>query len=350
MAMSSLERLRALAISQSLFPQTTLKAAIRRLGFVQADPIRSPARAQDLILRHRVRAYRVGDLDRNYASLDIEEDVLYAYGFLPRAIWQLLHPRNIRGMSELEKKVFQTVRKFGVMHPRELEAHFGNARVINAWGGYSKATTRALEHLHYRGLLRVARRENGIRLYEEAPQRGEPMSSRDRLGKLIMAVAKILTPVPEKTLHANIARFRHLGNTRAALNDLVKEGELRKETVDGINYLCASWSRAPDEAPRRVRFLAPFDPLVWDRSRFEHLWGWRYRFEAYTPEAKRLRGYYAMPMLWCDSVIGWANARVEAGGVNVDVAFVEKRPRDSEFRRELEDEIGRLEVCLNLGP
>jgi len=57
-----------------------------------------------------------------------------------------------------------------------------------------------------------------------------------------------------------------------------------------------------------------------------------------------------MPMLWCDSVIGWANARVEAGGVNVDVAFVEKRPRDSEFRRELEDEIGRLEVCLNLGP
>ena len=102
MAMSSLERLRALAISQSLFPQTTLKAAIRRLGFVQADPIRSPARAQDLILRHRVRAYRVGDLDRNYASLDIEEDVLYAYGFLPRATWQLLHPRNTRGMSELE--------------------------------------------------------------------------------------------------------------------------------------------------------------------------------------------------------------------------------------------------------
>ncbi len=62
--------------------------------------------------------------------------------------------------------------------------------------------------------------------------------------------------------------------------------------------------------PRRVRFLAPFDPVVWDRRRFEHLWGWPYRFEAYTPSAKRIRGYYAMPLLWCDRVIGWANAGI----------------------------------------
>src|SRR5207237_3670306 len=130
---------------------------------------------------------------------------LYAYGFLPRAIWQLLHPRNIRGMSELEKKVFQTVRKFGVMHPRELEAHFGNARVINAWGGYSKATTRALEHLHYRGLLRIARREKGVRIYQAAPPSEEHMSPSERLRKLIVALITILAPIPEMSLHANIA-------------------------------------------------------------------------------------------------------------------------------------------------
>src|SRR5882672_913793 len=103
--MPTLERLRLHAISHSLFPPTTLKAAVRRLGFVQAEPIRSPARAQDLILRHRVKGYRAGDLERRYASLDIEEDVLYAYGFLPRTTWQVLHPRNIRGLSKLEKKV-----------------------------------------------------------------------------------------------------------------------------------------------------------------------------------------------------------------------------------------------------
>lgn len=54
----------------------------------------------------------------------------------------------------------------------------------------------------------------------------------------------------------------------------------------------------------QVNFLAPFDPLVWDRRRFEHLWGWSYRFEAYTPPAKRVRGYYAMPLLWGERVIG----------------------------------------------
>src|SRR5262249_57173626 len=125
--MPDLRSLRGYAISQSLFPQTTLKMAIRRLGFIQADPIRSPARAQDLILRHRVRGYRAGDLERKYGSLDIEEDILYAYGFLPRTIWQLLHPRNTRRMTKLEKRVLEVVREFDAIHPKELETHFGNA-------------------------------------------------------------------------------------------------------------------------------------------------------------------------------------------------------------------------------
>jgi uncharacterized protein YcaQ len=76
----SLQNLRAFAIAHSMFQPTSLQAAIDRMGFVQADPIRSPARAQDLILRHRVRGYRAGDLERRYASLDVEEDYLYAFG------------------------------------------------------------------------------------------------------------------------------------------------------------------------------------------------------------------------------------------------------------------------------
>ena len=73
--------LRLQAISSSLFAPTTLRKAIQHLGFVQADPIRSPARAQDLILRHRVKGYRAGDLEQQYPKLDLEEDYLYAYGF-----------------------------------------------------------------------------------------------------------------------------------------------------------------------------------------------------------------------------------------------------------------------------
>jgi hypothetical protein len=89
----TLARLRGYAIARSLFAPTTLPAAFRRMGYVQADPIRAPSRAQDLILRHRVKGYQDGDLERRYPRLRIEEDALHNYGFLDRALQALLHPR-----------------------------------------------------------------------------------------------------------------------------------------------------------------------------------------------------------------------------------------------------------------
>lgn len=346
--MPDLHQLRARAITHSLFRPTTLKAAIQRLGFVQADPIRSPARAQDLILRHRVKEYRTGDLERRYASLDIEEDFFYAYGFLARPVWELLHPRDLRKMSALERKVLDVVHSSGALHPGDLERHFGKARVVNAWGGYSKATTHALDHLHYRGLLRIARREKGIRIYEAAPPKRNSLPSAERLRKLTMAAINILAPVSERSLLSNAARFNNLGNTRTILQGLLKSGEIEQQTIEGVNYLWPYSKKNIEAVSEKVRFLAPFDPLVWDRRRFEHLWGWQYRFEAYTPVVKRVRGYYAMPLLWHDSVIGWANARLEDGQLNVDVGFVEKRPQDSRFKSELDEEMDKLEVFLKL--
>jgi uncharacterized protein len=80
-----LDALRRHSVARTLFGPTTLPMAIGRLGFVQADPIRAPARAQDLTLRHRVRDYRAGDLERRYPRLDVEEDFFVNYGFVPRA-------------------------------------------------------------------------------------------------------------------------------------------------------------------------------------------------------------------------------------------------------------------------
>ncbi len=344
--MTSLENLTVHAISRSLFRPGTLKAAIHRLAFIQADPIRSPARAQDLILRQRVAGYRAGDLERRYPSLDIEEDFLYAYGFLPRTVWQLLHPRKQSGLPALGKKVLDIVGRVGEMHPKDLEAHLGRKRVINAWGGYSKATTRALEDLHYRGLLRITRRENGIRIYAIVPPAGESIAAPERLRKLIIIVANILAPTPEKSLHATISRFRRLGDTRSAVDQLVNQGELHKASAEGVTYVWPASHIDHEEPPRTVRFLAPFDPLVWDRRRFEHFWQWPYRFEAYTPAAKRLRGYYALPLLWGDMIIGWANVRVDGGHLHVDVGFVGKRPKGTEFQSELDAEIERMKTFL----
>src|SRR5512145_665350 len=92
----TLDLLRRHAVARSLFTPTTLPRAIGKLGFVQADPIRAPARAQDLTLRHRVADYRAGDLERRYPKLAVEEDFFVNYGFLPRATHALMHPRMAR--------------------------------------------------------------------------------------------------------------------------------------------------------------------------------------------------------------------------------------------------------------
>jgi uncharacterized protein len=353
--MTAIRRLRAHAISHSLFSPTTLQAAINRLGFVQADPIRSPARAQDLILRHRVESYRAGDLERHYASLDVEEDYLYAYGFVSRPVWNLLHPRKLTALRALEKKVLDIVIGLGEAHPTALTTHLGARRMVNAWGGYSKATTNALEWLHWRGFLRVVRRENGIRVYQPAlaisgtAGISAGASASDRLRGLIRVLVNIFAPAPEKTLRTLIAGYRDLGNPRQVLTELITSGELRQELVDGVNYIWPESHCSPadtPDVPRVVRFLAPFDPVVWDRRRFEHLWGWQYRFEAYTPIPKRVRGYYAMPLLWGDAMAGWANARVADGKLSVEVGFVANRPRGREFTRALDEEIARLAVAL----
>jgi uncharacterized protein YcaQ len=343
----TIEELRARAVAHSLFKPTSLKAAVMKLGFVQADPIRSPARAQDLILRHRVKGYKAGDLERRFASLDIEEDSLYAYGFVHRRVWELLHPRQPVRLSKLEKKVFEAVLQFGPTHPATLETHFGRVRAINDWGGYSKATTLALEQLHYRGLLRIAKRENGIRIYAQSRPCLE-LPAAERLRKLILSVANILAPLPIQTLHSNIAGYRRLGNPREAVRRLIDSGELQSQTVGGLEYVSPAQKNGSRIEEPFVRFLTPFDPLVWDRRRFEHLWGWAYRFEAYTPPAKRQRGYYAMPMLWKNDIIGWANANIRDGKVIIDVGFSKSYPDIAAFRYELKAESERLASFLGV--
>jgi len=339
------------AITRTLFEPTSLPQAFARLGFVQADPIRAPARAQDLILRQRVVGYRAGGLERAYASLGIEEDYVYAYGFVTRSVWQLLHPRAIAArLPALDKKVLALVQVAAAIHPRELDAHLGRKRVVNAWGGYSQATKRALERLHHRGLVRIARRESGVRVYASAPAMVTTESADARLQQLAMAVANVLAPVPESSLQSLTARMRRwmprAKPAKTQLATLVRDGLLQRDVLDGVPYLWPSDDPEPTDVPRRVRLLAPFDPLVWDRARFEQLWGWPYRFEAYTPVAKRVRGYYALPMLWRDQVIGWANASTATGQLEVDVGFVAGRPKERDFKAELEAEIARLRDFL----
>src|SRR5580692_4905228 len=107
----TLDDVRRFAVARSLFPPTTLKRALNKLGFVQADPIRAPARAQDLILRHRVKDYHSGDLERRYAQLGVEEDFFVVYGFVTTALQALMHPRSNAGVPADGGQPWRTSRK-----------------------------------------------------------------------------------------------------------------------------------------------------------------------------------------------------------------------------------------------
>jgi uncharacterized protein len=309
---------------------------------VPADPIRAPARAQDLTLRHRVKDYRAGDLERRYTRLPVEEDCLVNYGFLPREHLGLMHPRVAKRVwdADTERRaadVLAFVRERGSVHPREVDQAFAHGRVTNYWGGTSNASTHLLDGMHYRGLLRVQRRDSGTRIYAvaEHPQADASEQAQiERAAALIDLVVRKYAPLPSASL-TYLVRLLGYGaphlaeQTRKALA-LAKQ-QLASCTVE-------------DE---QVRLLAPFDPVVWDRRRFELLWDWVYKFEAYTPAPKRQYGYYALPVLWHDQVVGWANLSMREGELVSSVGYAGKSlARDKVFRGALDDELQRMAEFL----
>jgi uncharacterized protein YcaQ len=358
----TLDDLRRFAIARSLFTPTSLARAIDRLGFVQADPIRAPARAQDLTLRHRVTGYRAGDLERRYPKLDLEEDFFVNYGFLRRAHQVLMHPRVPQSawtatQRQQAQAVLEFVRERGPVHPRVVDAHFAHGKTRNWFGGSSNASTQLLDGMHYRGMLRVARRDSGVRVYAARaiePERVDASTSRQRMDTLVDLIVQKYAPLPAGSLAGLITQLRFgapqwMGDRKRAMADARQR--LAQARVDGVDWY---WPADEDPLARRhrhdgsVRLLAPFDPVVWDRRRFEMFWGWAYRFEAYTPAPKRRLGYYAMPLLWGERVIGWGNLRVDGGRLLPEFGYVGARPRARVFAAALDEELQRVRAFLGV--
>jgi uncharacterized protein YcaQ len=358
-----LDTIRRMAVSQSLFAPTTLARAITKLGFVQADPIRAPARAQDLTLRHRVKNYRAGDLEAKYPKLDVEEDFFINHGFVPRDIHHLMHPRiYLGGQAALVKRHSASVLDFvgdcGVVHPREVDAHFAHGSMTNAWGGTSSVTTQLLDGMHYRGMLRIVGRDKGIRLYG-LPTVARPERSAAEIDHAIDELLDVLlnkyAPIPAKSIGTLLGRLRWgVPQWQAKLPAAIKRAKERmaQTTIDGVTWYWpaeAKIGKAHHVLDDDVRLLAPFDPIVWDRRRFEMLWGWAYRFEAYTPAAKRKLGYYALPMLWRGNIIGWGNLAVKDGALSCEFGYVSGRaPKDRAFKLALAAECESIQTFLGL--
>jgi uncharacterized protein len=356
----TLPQLTRYAISRSLFAPTSLPQAIAKMQFVQADPIRAPARAQDLILHHRVKNYGAGDLELRYPKLKLEEDFFVNYGFVTPQLQALMHPRTPQKawsaqQSSRAEAILAFVRERGIVHPKEVEAHFAHGTTRNWFGGSSNVSTQLLDAMHFRGLLRVAGREGGTRLYEVREASPAPENANQALDALIDVIVALYAPLPTSSLlqllgllTRGVPQWKPL---KTAAFQRAKQ-RLPSTVVDGITW---HWPVGENPASKRwecedpVRLLAPFDPVVWDRKRFELFWGWAYRFEAYTPPAKRVRGYYALPLLWREQVIGWANVSRQEDRMAVELGYIQgQAPRDVAYKRALEEELARMARFLGL--
>jgi len=327
---------------------------------VQADPIRAPARAQDLTLRHRVANYRAGDLERRYPRLDLDEGFFVNHGFMRRGDYRLMLPRTVAlGWTALTRRrardILAFIRDRGEAHPREVLVRFAHGSTTNYWGRSSNAATHLLNQLHYRGQLRVVRRDAGVRVYalqDALPVVRDPATRRARLDALVNIMMRVYAPLPSATLAWLVGRLRYA--TPQWASEVGQALKRAKTRFAHAHVAGTDWFWPADEDPtsrryasaERVYLLSPFDPVVWDRRRFEQFWGWAYRFEAYTPAHKRKLGYYALPVLWRGGMVGWANATRNTGRLECGFGFAESRPRDLEFERELEAEISRLDTFL----
>ena len=354
----TLNTLRQHAISRTFFTPSTVPEALQRLGFVQIDPITAPATAQDLILRHRVAGYRKGDMERAYPELAVEEAYFINHGYVSRELAAVLWSnkplsaslQEMDGRDEVMARVLQFAHEHGgEVQPKILNARMGSKSVTNAWGGQGQEGTHIVQRMHSAGLLRIVRREKGVRVY------GLPVAARVDVSAAVVvdaeldALVQVYAPFTKRSL---TSMCRLLTSSRPDLKPAIQvalcglDDRLSGAEIDGVRWywprdemMSAGGFETMDDA---VRLLAPFDPLVWDRERFEQFFGWSYKFEAYKPAHARQLGYYALPVLWRDACVGWANVSAINGVMCASLGYVKSKPREKAFRMALEQELADM--------
>jgi uncharacterized protein len=264
---------------------TDVLSTVRRLGFLQIDPISTVAPPQHLVLWSRLGPFDPGELDRllwqerklfewNAFIWPIEDLPLIRARMRERwghYKWQRWAKDFLKEQGKLRRYVLRELDRRGPLLSRELEHPAARADERYVWWGTRAQLTWMLELLHRRGVIAVTGRRGGQRLWDLA-ERWYPETGTVPLAEARRALAE--------------KRFRALG-VKLDRGRLVSHPDADERPV-----------------PPRITFLSPFDRLVHDRDRAEALWDFRYRLEMYVPVAKREYGYYVLPILRGDRLIG----------------------------------------------
>jgi uncharacterized protein len=274
---------------------------VRTLGFLQIDPISTVAPPQQLVLWSRLGPYDVGELDRLlWVERQLFEWNAYVWPLdvLPfirarmrrrrtgRYEWERRGTEFLRENEAFRRYVLRELDRRGPLLARELEDRSARKRdTRHPWWGTRNVAT-MLEILHDRGVVAIVGRRGSQRLWDLA-DRWYP-----EVERVPLAVAE-----------------RELAERRAR--------------ALGVQLVGGEWVAHPDVAdgpvPDRVTLLSPFDRLIHDRDRAEALFGFRYRLEMYVPKAKREYGYYVLPILVGDRIVGRVEPVVDRGTREVRV-------------------------------
>jgi uncharacterized protein len=263
---------------------TNVLETVRRLGFLQIDPISTVAPPQYLVLWSRLGQYDRAELDRllwEERKLVEVDAFIYPVEDLPLLFARMRRKRGnsardqriaafLKENAAFRRYVLRELEERGPLLSREIEDHASFERQDHPWWG-SRKMALMLMLLADRGEVAVVGRRNGQRLWDLA-ERWYPEMER------------ITWPQAQKLMAEK--RFRALGVR-------LEKGRLR-----------AHPDAADGPVANRVTFLSPFDRLVHDRDRAEALWGFHYRLEMYVPAAKREYGYYVLPILRGDRIVG----------------------------------------------
>jgi uncharacterized protein len=352
----------------------TLSRTLTRTGVLQVDSVNVLQRAHYMPLYSRMGPYDV-DLVRRASEGKPRRLVEYwahVQALMPVELWPVMRHRMARYRDgrhkwwgtvvtdELVASLLAEIADRGASTARDLDD--GLPRKKDHWGWNWSTTRRTLDYLYMVGEVAIAGRNSQFEIRYDLPERVIPAehleapipSEHDAVKELVRRAARSHGIGTLKDL-ADYYRLRSVpgqNQTGAApiVAELVDEGELIPVTVEGVKR--QSYLHRDARIPRRVRartLLSPFDPVVWERDRTEALFDFFYRIEIYTPVEKRIHGYYVLPFLLGDRIVGRVDLKADrkAGLLLVKAAYAEPGA-PAETAEELAVELERLAGWLGL--